>query len=257
MAKIALSNQTILITGATSGLGRAMALALAPRGNRLIVTGRRAELLATLASEVEALGSRCLTAPVDATDEGAVAAHLTDAIGKLGRIDVAILNAGGGTALRLGTERASAAAVKESMARNYDTLVNYLVPLLDYMQSVGGTIAYTCSPAGSFGLPKSGPYSAAKAAGRVLFDTARIELGHTPIRFVALYPGFTYTEGLVESEIPFKFLIIEKERAVRQMLRAIERGTAHAMFPKRIAWPVRIGALIPEPIRRWFLRQVS
>lgn len=257
MPRIELTNRTILITGATSGLGRAMALALAPRGNRLIVTGRRAELLATLASEVEAHGSRCLTAAVDATDEGAVAAHLAAAVGHFGRIDVAILNAGGGTALQLGSERASAAAVKETMARNYDTLVNYLIPLLDHMREVGGTIAYTCSPAGTFGLPKSGPYSAAKAAGRVLFDTARIELGHTPIRFVALYPGFTYTEGLVESEIPFKWLIIEKERAVREMLRAIERGTTHAMFPKRIAWPVRLGALVPEPLRRWVLRRLA
>ncbi|MBT9556766.1 MAG: SDR family NAD(P)-dependent oxidoreductase, partial [Myxococcales bacterium] len=237
MGRITLENQTILITGATSGLGRAMALALAPRGNRIIVTGRRAALLETLAREVEAHGSRCLTAAVDATDEVEVATHLADAIAHFGRIDVAILNAGGGTALQLGSERASAAAVKETMSRNYDTLVNYLIPLLDHMRDAGGTIAYTCSPAGTFGLPNSGPYSAAKAAGRVLFDTARIELGHTPIRFVAFYPGFTYTDGLIESVIPFKGLIIQKERAVREMLRAIERGTAHAMFPRRIAWP--------------------
>lgn len=181
----------------------------------------------------------------------------TEAIAHFGRIDVAILNAGGGTALQLGSERASVAAVKETMTRNYDTLVNYLIPLLDHMREAGGTIAYTCSPAGTFGLPNSWPYSAAKAAGRVLFDTARIELGHTPIRFVAFYPGFTYTDGLIESVIPFKGLIIQKERAVREMLRAIERGTAHAMFPRRIAWPVKLGALVPEPIRRWVLRRLS
>ena len=61
------------------------------------------------------------------------------------------------------------------------------------MKAQGGTIAYTGSPAGFFGLPKSGPYSAAKAAGRILLDTCRIELKDTKIKLVALYPGFVRT----------------------------------------------------------------
>jgi short-subunit dehydrogenase len=124
------------------------------------------------------------------------------------------------------------------------------------MKERGGTIAYTGSPAGTFGLPKSGPYSAAKAAGRTLFDTCRIELAHTPIRFVALYPGFTYTDSLDADEVPVKALIIDKERAVREMVRAIEHGTDHAMFPKRIAWPVRAASLLPESVRRQILKRV-
>ncbi len=250
MPRQSLTDRTILITGATSGLGRGIALALAPGRNRLIVTGRREHLLESLAAEVEAAGSECLVAAVDATDTAAVAAHLDAAIERFGRIDVALLNAGGGAAMVMGAPGTDADAVLGTMAKNYGTLVNYLCPLIDHMRDQGGTIACTSSPAGMFGLPKSGPYSASKAAGRILFDTARIELAHTPIRLVALYPGFTYTEGLDADEIPIKALIIDRDRAVREMLRAIERGKDHHIFPRRIAWAIRLGRILPEPIRR-------
>ena len=118
------------------------------------------------------------------------------------------------------------------------------------MRSAGGTIAYTGSPAGYFGLPKSGGYSAAKAAGRTLFDTCRIELAATPIKFVALYPGFTYTEGLDDTAVPIKALIIQKERAVREMVHAMENGKSHHVFPKRIAILIALARLLPEPVRR-------
>jgi NAD(P)-dependent dehydrogenase (short-subunit alcohol dehydrogenase family) len=257
MSRTTLRNKTILITGATSGLGRALALKLAAGNNRFIVTGRRLSLLESLAVELRAAGSECFIAAVDATDTAAVAAHLQANINELGRIDVAVLNAGGGEAHVLGRPGTTADEVLRIMNKNYASMVNYLCPLIEHMKQQGGTIAYTSSPAGMFGLPKSGPYSAAKAAGRILFDTARIELGNTPIRFVALYPGFTYTDGLVSEEVPFKSLIIQPERAVREMIYAIERGRDHHIFPARIAWPIRLGRMLPEPVRRFILSRVA
>lgn len=254
MSRHSIRNKCILITGATSGLGRALAIELARRGNTLVVTGRRAALLETLAREIQALGGRCITAAVDATDTVAVANHLRDIIGHVGRIDIAVLNAGGGAAHDLADPATDAAFVLDMMQKNYATLVNYLCPLIDHMREHGGTIAWTGSPAGMFGLPKSGGYSAAKAAGRMLFDTARIELNRTPIRFVALYPGFTLTEGLDPKDVPHPALIIQPSRAVSEMLWAIERGKDHHIFPKRIAWPIRFACLLPEPIRRRLLQ---
>jgi len=254
MPNLRLQNKTILITGATSGLGRALAVELARRGNRIVVTGRRAELLDTLATEITAAGSECMTANVDAADTDAVARHLAEVFDAWGTVDVAVLNAGGGNGLVMGAPGTNAAAVLDMMRKNYTTFVNYLCPLIDHMRQRGGTIAYTGSPAGMFGLPRSGPYSAAKAAGRVLLDSARIELADTPIRFVALYPGFTYTEGLNPAEVPSPALIIQPERAVREMLGAIERGVDHHIFPRRIAWPIRLGRMLPEPMRRALLR---
>lgn len=251
-----ITQQTILITGASSGLGRSLALSLAAGNNNLVVTARRKELLDELAKEVERAGSRCLALAADATNTDACARVVEQAAARFGGIDIAVLNAGGGSATVMGSPAATAASVLDTMAKNYATFVNFLCPVIDLMKERGGTIAYTGSPAGTFGLPKSGPYSAAKAAGRTLFDTCRIELAHTPIRFVALYPGFTYTDSLDADEVSVKALIIDKERAVREMVRAIEQGTDHAMFPKRIAWPVRVASLLPESVRRQILKRV-
>ena len=251
-----LTHKTILITGASSGLGRTLALALAGGDNNLIVTARRKELLDELAVEVERGGSRCLAIAADATNTEACARVVEQGVARFGAIDVAVLNAGGGTPTVMGSPEATASVVLDIMAKNFDTFVNFLCPVIALMKERGGTIAYTGSPAGTFGLPKSGPYSAAKAAGRTLFDTCRIELAHTPIRFVALYPGFTYTDSLDPDEVPVKALIIDKDRAVREMVHAIEHGTDHAMFPKRIAWPVRAASLLPEAVRRQILKRV-
>ena len=240
--------KTILITGASSGLGRGMAVALSHGDNNLIVTARREPLLHELAREVETNGSRCTVVAADAVDPVASQAAIDAGLQAYGRIDIAILNAGGGPAMNMA--EAPAGDVLRVMRINYDTLVNFLCPMIEHMRDVGGTIAWTGSPAGYFGLPKSGPYSAAKAAGRLLFDTCRIELADSPLRLVALYPGFTYTPGLNPEDVPFQALIIQPERAVREMLAAIERGRAHRMFPKRIAFLIGLARWLPEGLLR-------
>jgi len=248
---MAIQRKTILITGASSGLGRGLALALSHGDNNLVITARRAELLDEVAAAVRAQGSRCVAVPADGTDPVAAQSVVDAAVREFGGIDVAILNAGGGAAMSMADTPAD--AVLRVMRTNYDTLVNLLCPIIALMTERPGTIAWTGSPAGFFGLPKSGPYSAAKAAGRLLFDTCRIELAGSGIRFVALYPGFTETPGLDPDDVPLRALIIQPDRAVREMLRAIERGRAHAMFPRRIAWLMALARLLPEFIRRRIL----
>ncbi len=252
---MAIRGKTILITGASSGLGRAMALSLSHGDNNLVVTARREGLLRELAAEVEAHGSRCTVAVADAVDPAACQQVIDAGLAAYGRIDVAILNAGGGTPTNMA--HTDSAAVLRIMRVNFDTLVNFLCPMIDHMRDVGGTIAWTGSPAGFFGLPRSGPYSAAKAAGRVMLDSARVELAGSPVKLVALYPGFTYTPGLDPNDVPIKALIIQPERAAREMLGAIERGRSHHMFPKRIRVLIALGRLMPEWLRRRFLRVAS
>jgi short-subunit dehydrogenase len=250
-----LTQKTILITGASSGLGRGLALELARQGNAIIATARRESLLLELKQEIEAAGGRCLTVAADSTVTREAADVIARGVEAFGPIDVAILNAGGGKGRNMA--EAKAEEVLSEMRTNYDTFVNYLCPLIAQMKERGGTIAWTGSPAGFLGLPNSGPYSAAKAAGRLLLDSARIELARTKVRLVALYPGFTYTEGLNPDQVPIKALIIQKERAVREMISAIERQRASYMFPKRIAFLIGFARLLPEPVRRWILTRVA
>ncbi len=250
-----LTNKTILITGASSGLGRGVAEALGRRGNRLILTARRLPLLEEVAEIVRASGSECVVVTADATDKDAVQAVIDAGLEAFGPIDVALLNAGGGDPSPMDSTPID--RVTEIMRRNYDTFVNFLMPLIPHMKDRDTTIAYTGSPAGYVGLPKSGPYSAAKAAGRILFDSARVELADSGITFVGLYPGFTYTPGLDPSQIPSKALVITADRAVREMIGAMEAGKPHHMFPKRIVALMAFGRSLPEPLRRRVLRAAT
>lgn len=235
--------KTVLITGASSGLGRGVALHVAAKGAHIVATARRVALLESLKAEVEALGVRCEVVPADATDPAQAQRVLDQAIQSFGRVDVALLNAGGGAAQVMG--ETTREAVCWEMRVNYDTVVNFLCPLIAHMKDQGGTIATTSSPAGFFGLPKSGPYSASKAATRILFDSCRVELADTPLRFVTLYPGFTYTDGLNPEDVPVKALIISKERAVGEMAWAMEKGKERHMFPKRIGWLIKLAGWFP------------
>lgn len=252
-----LQNKTILITGASSGLGRELALELSHHQNRIVVTARRRALLETLAEEVRANGSEILVCAGDATDPNDAKKALEDTAQTFGAIDVAVLNVGGTPGHVMGGRNGRAEDILNTMRLNYDSLVNFLAPLIDQMRERGGIIAWTGSPSGFFGLPQSGPYSASKAAGRLLMDTCRIELADTPIRFVTLYPGFTYTEGLDPADVPHPALIIDKKRPVSEMIYAIERGKPHHIFPKRIKALIWFAKLLGEPIRRRILAAVA
>ncbi len=249
------TDKTVLITGASSGLGRALAVALAQRGANLVVTARRQDRLETLRDEIEALGRSCVVAPADATDGAAVQGVLAAAFERFERIDVAVLNAGGGDGSTMG--EVDAAGVLWQMRTNYDTLVHFLCPLIDHMREPGGTIAYTCSPAAVFGIPKSGPYGASKAAGKQLFECARVDLADSPMRLITLSPGFTHTDGLDATQVPFPALIIHTDRAVDEMIWAMETGRERHMFPKRIAWLITLGTWLPASFRTWLLGKLA
>lgn len=250
-----LTQKTILITGASSGIGRGIAEALASRSNRLILTARREPLLAEVADIVRGKGSACVIAPADATDADACQRVIDAGIDTFGPLDVALLNAGGGQPMQVAD--ASIEQITQIMRVNYDSLVHFLVPLIAHMRDREALIAHTGSPAGFLGLPNSGPYCAAKAAGRILMDTCRIELADNPLRFIDLYPGFTSTPGLDPANTPSPALVIPTERAVREMIGAMERGSASHMFPKRIASLMGLARILPEPVRRAILRAAS
>lgn len=248
-------DKTILITGASSGLGRGLAVALAAHHNRIIITARRQALLEEVAAEVRAAGSACCVVTGDVTDAAACQAVIGAGIAAFGPIDVAVLNAGGGAELNMA--HATIDQVLGMMRLNYDGLVHFLVPLIAHMKGRPGLIAHTGSPAGFFGLPKAGPYSAAKAAGRMLIDACRVELKGSGIDLVALYPGFTLTPGIDPDIVPHKALLIQTDRAVREMVWALERRKAHHMFPKRIRFLMGFGRMLPEWARRWILQRAT
>ena len=121
-------NQVVLIVGASSGMGRVVALKLAAAGAKLVVTARRNDRLECLAREITAKGGECLALAADALDERAAESVVVSTVEHFGGIDVVLLNAGGAPAIDMRTM--NAAEVKSYMRTNYDVTVNYLFPVL-------------------------------------------------------------------------------------------------------------------------------
>ncbi len=252
---VSFKDKVVLIVGASSGIGRALALRLAAEGACVVVTARRAERLASLREEVLSAGGRCDTHAVDALDDVAAAQVVSATVAAHGRLDVVLLNAGGAPALDL--RSMSAREVTGYMRSNYDVAVNYLFPALSQMSKQGsGLVAHTNSLAGFLGVPLQGPYSAAKGALRLLIDTCRLEFHGRGIHFVSLYPGFVATEQTANDGMP-AVMEISETLAAHYMIEAMREGRADFMFPWKMRWLVRLALLLPKSLtQRILLRDV-
>lgn len=247
------ANKVVLIVGASSGMGRGVALSLAAEGATIVATARRAAELESLAAEIERHRGICMIQPADASCEDAAAAVVAATIARFGRIDLLLMNVGGAPDLDLRT--IGARAVKDYMRSNYDVCVNYLFPVLDQMmRQHSGMVAHTNSLAGLMGVPLQGPYSAAKGAMRLLMDTCRIEFADHGIRFVSLYPGFVATARTQTHDMPSPFAISE-QRGVAHIVRALRLGRSDYRFPAITRGLVRLATVLPPPIVRMLLRR--
>lgn len=254
MARI--TGRTVLIVGASSGIGAEVARQLGHGDNRLVITARRGPELAALAKEVRAAGSACLDIAADALAPQAAADVVAAAVAAYGSVDVALLNAGQGPDMSM--DDVSVADVARIMALNYDVVVNYLVPLIAQMgnQAHGGLIAHTNSLAGLMGIPRQGPYSAAKAAARTLIDAARVELAPKGIRFTSIHPGFVATDRVDADGLPKPFQV-STERAARHVVRALEKEPAQAYFPWATTALVRTLRALPTSVSSAVLRRLA
>ncbi len=165
-----LTQKTIIIIGASSGIGRQVALQLSKQDNNLVILARRENLLTFLSEDIINNGSRCLPIAADALCSQQMEDAVELAINTFGFIDAALINVGDGPAFNMASMTSN--EVLHNMAINYNTLVYSLLPLIAAMKKQNyGLIAHTNSLAGFLGLPRQGPYSAAKAAGRMLMVT--------------------------------------------------------------------------------------
>ena len=213
--------KVILVVGASSGMGRVVASKLASQGAKLVITARSEDKLASLRQSIISVGGECLALTADALDEDAASEVVNKTIEHFGRIDCVLLNAGGAPAIDMRTM--SANDVKYYMRLNYDVTVNYLFPVLEQMKKQqSGLVAHTNSLAGFLGIPLQGPYSAAKAATRLLIDTCRLEFAEYGIKFINTYPGFVATEITKNDgmEAPFE---ISEDKAADHIIYALKK----------------------------------
>lgn len=250
-----LTGRAILIVGASSGIAAEAAVRLGRRDNRVGLVARRADRLETVAEQVRAGGSACHTWVADATDPDVMATVVDEAGARLGGLDVVWVNAGQGPDLSMRT--VSVAEVAAMTRLNYDVLVNTLVPAIARLRATGGgQVVHTNSLAGLLGVPRQGPYGAAKAAAKLLLDATRAELAVDGIRVTSLYPGFVATERIADDGLPKPFQI-DVSTAVDAALRAIETERADAAFPRTTATLTRVLRLLPPATRGAVLRRLA
>ncbi len=251
--RISFARKVVLVVGASSGMGRGLAVRLAQEGAWVVATARRKELLNDLQLEITLQGGKCLVSAVDALDEHAAAGLVDEIVELYGRLDVVVLNAGGAPALDM--REMKAADVTAYMRSNYDVVVNYLFPALEQMSRQGhGFVVHTNSLAGFLGVTLQGPYCAAKGALRLLIDTCRIEFGGRGIRFLSLYPGFVATAQTANDGMPAPLEISETE-AVDHMLYAMRGQRWDYLFPWPMRWLIRLARVLPKSLTLWVLRK--
>jgi short-subunit dehydrogenase len=180
----------VIVTGASSGIGRATALRLGRAGMVVVLAARRAPELADVAARIEAGGGRAVIAPTDVRNPGDVTALIARAIAVNGRIDGLVNNAGvGGSSSVLADEAAVTAMLDVNVAAPI-RLMRAVVPI---MRAQGaGAIVNIGSVAGEVGV--KGTYSATKVALRGMTDSVRRELAGTGIGVTLIEPGYIATE---------------------------------------------------------------
>lgn len=228
------------ITGASSGIGRALALRLAQQGRRVVISARRGDTLAALAL---AQPDRLIAWPLDVTDAMAVAAAVPAIEAAHGPIALAVLNAGTHEPTPAADFRA--AAVRRLVEVNLMGVVHGLDAVLAAMRSRGsGHIAVVASVAGYRGLPTAAGYGATKAALINLCEALKPECDTLGIKLQLVNPGFVETPLTDRNPFPMPFLI-PVERAVDRLVSGLDGDAFEITFPRRFALLLKLLRLLP------------
>jgi NADP-dependent 3-hydroxy acid dehydrogenase YdfG len=234
----------IWITGASSGIGLALASHYATAGHTVILSARNEDTLAAAVASLPA--GRAYALQLDVGDEAAVAAAVEALESTHGPLDLAILNAGSYAPVSAVDFKAQAA--RQMMAVNYFGLCHCLAALMPRFMARGrGQIAAMASVAGYCGLPYAATYAASKSAVMRLCESLAPELQRAGVRLCVINPGFVATPLTDRNDFPMPFLV-SAEDAARRIARGLEGPGFEIRFPRRLAWLLRVLSLLPYPL---------
>ena len=233
-----------IITGASSGIGAALARELSRRGWSLALVARRTSLLDELRASLPA---KAVAIECDVTDRDAVehaVRHAETALG--GTFDLAIANAG------VGIYRSSAKLRIDEAERTIQVNVLGMLYLFaavvpPMVEKRSGRFVGIASLAGLRGLPGAAPYSASKAAIQAFLEGARVDLRPYGVGVTIVNPGFVKTPMTAENKFKMPFLM-SAEKAATIIANGIERGKRVIEFPRAMSLLTRIGRLVPDPL---------
>lgn len=243
-----------LITGASSGIGAALARRLAGRGDHVILVARRLRLLQEVAADIAAARGSSEISVCDVTIGDAARGCVADALRKHGRIDRLILNAGGGS--RTPPEQLTTADMRASFDLNLFGVVNFVEAALPTLLKQGsGQIVAIGSIAGFRGLPHAAAYGAAKAALMNYIESLRIDLAPRGIAVTLAAPGFVVTKQTKKQRA--RPMAIDVEQAADILVKSILKKRRYISFPWRLAWVARLMRLLPAALYDRLIRALD
>lgn len=231
------------ISGASAGIGRALAERLAAAGWQVVISSRRAAALEAIREARPDLAARLHTRVLDVTDAEACARVFAEVEESLGEVDTLILNAGDYDPMRL--DEFDPALFRRLAEVNYLGAVNGVAAALAPMRRRRrGQILVTASLSAYRGLPRAAPYGASKAAVLNMAEALRPELAGSGVALRVINPGFVRTRLTEKNDFHMPQLITPGQ-AADYMLRELDGSGFEIMFPKRFAWTLKLLRLLP------------
>jgi short-subunit dehydrogenase len=234
----------VFITGASAGLGRALAVRYAHTGAILGLVARRGEMLRAIASGLSVPTSLY---PLDVRDEVALKNAAANFIATHGVPDIVIANAG----MSIGTDLAyeeDLTVLQEIMDVNFRGMANTFQPFIGAMQHAGtGVLVGIASVAGYRGVPGTGAYCASKAAAIAFLESLRVELRSSGLRVLTVCPGYIDTELTARNPYRMPFIMNTTEAAAK-IAGAIERRRGFVVIPWQMAVLTKLLRILPNAI---------
>ncbi|RAR58173.1 short-subunit dehydrogenase [Onishia taeanensis] len=243
--------QRIWLTGATSGIGRALAERLLDDGHRVALSARSAEKLQALTEGHD----NALAVPLDITDRAAVAAAGEQIMEAFGGLELALLNAG--TCEYLDARDFDVDLVERVFAPNFHGAlytIEAALPLLRQARDIDGSrplLAATSSASAYVALPRAEAYGASKAALSYFMESLRLDLAAEDIDVSVIHPGFVKTPLTERNDFPMP-MRVSVDTAVEAILKGLERRSLDIHFPRRFTYLVKLMGILP-PGLRWRL----
>ncbi len=237
--------KNILISGAGSGIGRALAIAYSKAGVNLFLCGRNLEKLLTTKILCEELKANVLLEVVDVCDEIAMK-NWIEKIEESYELDLVIANAGISAGTAGGLE--SFTQIQKIFSTNLHGVLNLIHPVIEKMKErKAGQIALVSSLAGFRGLPSSPAYSASKSAVRVYGEALRGNLGKIGIEINLICPGYIKTPMTDVNDFPMPFLMTT-DKATQIIKRGLEQNKSRIAFPFPLYFVVWLATLLSTKI---------
>ena len=245
----------VWITGASSGLGRALALRFARAGAQVVASARSEEDLAELAREADVLPGEIVAKRLDVTENAAFHVAAREIEAELGPIDTLVLNAG--THMPMTAADFSAAAVRKLLDVNVMGSVNGLEAVLPRMRARRrGRVAVVASLSGYRGLPSAAGYGLTKAGLINLCEALRPELDLDGVVLQVVNPGFVRTPLTDKNDFEMPFLM-ELEDAAEAFYRGLQSGRFEIVFPRRFAYLLKVLQRLPYALYFALMRRIA